>query len=283
MKKIEIEEHNPHGLPRKDVTVTERRPSPDHTPYWLAFGVLATLLVVGLFWMANRDDNRNDRVATTNIVTQPATTERSDRPVERDVETFVSSSTVEIRDLRSNADALALNASAANRDRINAYQSRIDSLESQLQQVRQQGGDSSELQAQVDSELQAMRSEYAQLESELKSETAAVRQDADQAMATAESAQITSSSAAQQTELTAFAQQAESRVERLETQLDTLQASPDAAQAATLTRLQVALESLSTKVTQMQTASDDAQRKTLKNEIDTSLTELEKEFENLEM
>ena len=285
MKRIEVEEHNPHGAPtvRKDITVTERRPSPDHTPYWMAFGVLATLLVAGLFWVANKDDDRDDRVSTTNIVTQPVTTEAAEEPVERDVETFVSTSTVEIRDLRSNTDALAMNASAANRERINAYQSRIDSLEGQLQQVQQEGGDSSALRAQVDSELQAMRTEYAQLESELKSDTAEVREDADQAMATAESAQMAASTTAQQTELTAFAQQAESRVDQMESQLDSMQANPDAAQASNLSRLQLALENLSAKVSEMQAASDDTQRNTLKNEIDTSLADLEREFDDLNM
>jgi hypothetical protein len=293
MKETYTKETGP-GQPRpgKDVIVTDRRPErpePDSnkTPLWVAIGILATVVVAGIFWAMNKDDRLDERV-TTNVVTEPIAV-REVNPENQDVdrETFISTSTVEIRDLRSNVDTMAQNASAENRDRIIAYQSRVDTLDRALRE----SDNSAEVRADLESQLQAMRTEYTQLQNDLQIQTTATRAEADQALDTAEDAQeqatqagAQATEAGEQTDLTAFAEQAETRIESLETQLAKLQAGPQTEQTSTnFTRLETEVENVSTKVDEMQASGDMATRGKLRENIDISLSSLERQMDGLEL
>ena len=276
--------------PGKDVVVTDRRPDrsqsdPNRTPLWVAIGVLVTVVVAGLFWIVNKDDRPDQRV-TTDLVTKPIDVREvnpDNQPVDR--ETFISTSTVEIRDLRSNVDTMAQNASAENRDRIIAYQSRVDSLDRALRE----SDNSAEVRADLENQLQEMRTEYTQLQTELQSQTTATRVEVDQAVETAEGAreqatqaEAQATEAAAQNDLTAYAEKAETRIESLEDQLGKLQAGPQTEEtSANLTRLETEVEDVSTKVDEMQASGDRDTREKLRKNIDMSLSSLERQMEGL--
>ena len=219
--------HNPHNAhphaehhhttSHRDVVVREQRAVQDRTPLFIVGTLVAVMLVGGFFWLIAQDEDRDDRLGREEIRIESETNIESPRPEAYDVERY----SLEVRDLRTNADSLLAQSTVANRAEIEQYRARVDSLESRLQD----SGTDAAAQRELEAELASLRDDYQALEGRAQTasaDAADASADAADARADASEAQAQAADAQARTSTLAFTQEAETRLESMEEKLETV-------------------------------------------------------------
>jgi chromosome segregation ATPase len=204
--------HHPtdHHHTHRDVVVRDQRAVQDRTPLFILGTLIALMLVGGIFWLATPDDNRDDRLGREEIRIESETNIESPRSDGYDVERY----SLEVRDLRTNTDSLLARATVANRAEIEQYRDRVKTLESRLQDSRNDAA----AQRELESELASLRNDYEALEARAQTASA----DAVEAQADASEAQAQASDAQERANTVAFTQKAETRLEKMEDELESV-------------------------------------------------------------
>ena len=258
--------HDTEDVRHTDVIIRERR-AQDRTPLYIAAAVLVFALFGGLFWAASNDED-DTRLSREEVRVESETNIQTTTPQPYSVEAY----SLEVRDLRTDTDALLASATVANRAEIEAYQNRVNVLEQRLQSNR---NDASEQQA-IEAELASLRNDYQSLEQ--RAQTAA--NDAQEARADATTARAEASDAKAQADTVAFASAAEDRLEKLEEDLEEVNPGQATSQLAVqVEALSKEIESMMDRVSDLE--SDEVLTEAEMKGMETALADLEERVQNV--